>query len=750
MITVSPKLVRPPSPAMAAVLEADDRVAFVRHAPGCGGRAIMLSWIVSRFLGAESSVALAGGNKTSVIISKNPQSLQAMIERWLDPGSETERWMFDYKVDTWTRAVKFVPSNTVLAFVSPARAVEAIRRGIKDVLVEDAHLCGDEDWGRALLETCALRADGHVRLLCRAQGWCEREAKNARAYRLPICDAIESGWLSDRRAQLLRGTVPPAEFQADYELDDEIRESNEPFHTFAKRRLFIRTDKPVSVLTDAQKKLVALQRGTPVVQMDPTQLQRRYGARKRLARLKAKDKGLPLRILLLKYRRGGFSTYEQAESYWLCATRPRTQVATIAHTASATSKIFRIARMMRDEDPEQPKLKEDSKSEIGFADTGSLFFVGTAGSKGFSRGDTLQRLHCSEVAWWLPGPNQMNDVNQLVAGMVAACAYGEAVFETTPNGHEWFRNKYTEAKAGLNDYAAIFLPWFEDPMNRQRAGTFDPEEIADTMTVEEKQLVDKALRLHKVVMDPAMLAFRRAQIKEHGALFPQEYPEDDETCFLISGTPYFDRDIIDAVSMAAAAYAPVRTESFPAGKLVVWAEPKRNARYCAGMDTSEGLSDGDLNGLSVIDAETGRDVAALHGRFSIDEQAHYAQQICRQYNNAFLGVERNNTSGGAVCKKLETTGYARNMYSVVEGRLGWATDSRSRPIMLSELRTFVTEHGVGSIKDPVVLSEMRTFNKQHSGKFEADPGAHDDAVIKRSIAHAMREHLPITPRLSVG
>ncbi len=59
--------------------------------------------------------------------------------------------------------------------------------------------------------------------------------------------------------------------------------------------------------------------------------------------------------------------------------------------------------------------------------------------------------------------------------------------------------------------------------------------------------------------------------------------------------------------------------------------------------------------------------------------------------------------------------------------------------MLDGLREWVEEEGaLARCFDRFFLSECMTFRMQHDGKFGADPGCHDDAVVKWAIANQMR------------
>ncbi|PHR91985.1 MAG: hypothetical protein COA69_09475 [Robiginitomaculum sp.] len=521
--------------------------------------------------------------------------------------------------------------------------------------------------------------------------------------------------------------------------EDEVLGQRAPFRVFAKRRLKVRTDKTKAFLTKLQQAEAATQHGIPVVTLELSKLQQRYLAKKRLSRMQGKKEW----FLLLKYRRGGFTTLEQGQNYEVSTTVPRSQVACLAHTRESTARIFRIAKLYQELDPRGLPLVGDSKSELSFAN-GSLYHIGTAGATGFARGDTLQRVHGSEVSKWCH--SDMDKVDDLMAGIMGACEHGEIVLETTPNGIEWFASKYRDAKLGLNDFTPIFLRWFDDPTNQIL--DYDGELILDTLTDHEKSLVER------FGLSLPQLAFRRDRKRNFGVLFPQEYPEDDETCFLVSGTPYFDQEFI--LDFLEKMNVDSSVQSIPGGQVTTWEDPIPGVKYVLGSDTSEGLPGCDPNGVGVIRRDTGAQVCSAHGLFDPRRLADVVCEVARKYNKAMIGVEREN-HGHAVLQRIIDLGISSPHYKggqlyyfsrvTTKGsksnqerraRAGWSTNAATRPVMLDQLSEWMTAPGAEDrIRDRDFLGEALTFRLQGNGKYSADPGCHDDSVMKWAVAVQM-------------
>lgn len=672
-----------------------------------------------------------------VIFSPWPKRYAFLIESWCNQaGFKLQR-----------RVGGYVYQDAVIWCLKCGGEPDELPDTPDTVYVFDAHAidrCPYPDLSRIGIVCGELAPRGH---------WFYQLARNTEASMqvggtgesLPIyqrfpADEICKQWESSRdEVESHRRSMDHFSFDRKLNLVDKPEVINRvPFSRFARDRLFIRSDKKGVHLNEHQSRQRDAQEGTPVVSFYLSRMQKRYLAAKR----KALSQGKKPRFLLLKYRRGGFTTLEQGINYATAIQRPNSYVVTLAHKGPSTERIFSIAKLYRQMDPKAGKIEENAH-RLAFPN-GSQFFIGTAGSDGFGRGETIQRVHGSEVSKWCLGPRQFERVADLVSGLVGAASNGEVILETTPNGVEWFAAMYKEAKNNGNDYTPIFLPWFADPGNRLPASEFNETEIRDTLAEDEKDLVDK------YDLSFAQLAFRRSMKREHKSLFPQEYPEDDISCFLTSGTPYFD--VQRVLFLASKVKETWKTETVSGGLWMQWEPPIPGEDYVLGADTSEGIKGGDPCGFGIMHKKSGRQVFSLHGYFTPTVLAGHIVKYAKLYNNALAGVERNN-HGHAVLSSITVLGYTHpnRLYHFAEDRMGWSTDSASRPVMLNDLYDAIQERGTqgGMWNDPVFLDECTTFKLQTSGNFEADPGAHDDSVIKWAICEQMRSVVKREPKIYV-
>ena len=109
-----------------------------------------------------------------------------------------------------------------------------------------------------------------------------------------------------------------------------------------------------------------------------------------------------IRMVILKGRQQGLSTVVSAFIYWWVSQRKGQKGLVVAHVKDSTDTLFQMYKRIHDHLPEilQPEKKYSNKRELAFASLDSGMIVATAGGDGIARGETLQCMHLSEVAFW--------------------------------------------------------------------------------------------------------------------------------------------------------------------------------------------------------------------------------------------------------------------------------------------------------------------------------------------------------------
>lgn len=271
------------------------------------------------------------------------------------------------------------------------------------------------------------------------------------------------------------------------------------------------------------------------------------------------DKGW-VRIIVLKGRQQGISTYVAARFYKRTCMGFGKRTMILTHLDAATQNLFGMAKTFHElsDGTLRPATKANSGTELSFAKLRSGYKVATAGSPGAGRSDTIQYLHASEMAFW---PN----AQKIMAGLgqtVPLIEGSEAIIESTANGMgNLFHEFWVLAEKGESDYLAVFIPWFADSGYRRDATGL---EMSD-----EDYEYQEAYGL-----DLEQMAWRASKIKTDFAndqnWFNQEYPATVDLAFQRIG----HKPLINTTKIALARKKPLKNAQ-RIGAHVVGLDPGR-------------------------------------------------------------------------------------------------------------------------------------------------------------------------------
>lgn len=227
-----------------------------------------------------------------------------------------------------------------------------------------------------------------------------------------------------------------------------------------------------------------------------------------------------VRALTLKGRQQGCSTYTEGRFFHRVTHRPGTRAFILTHLDDATNNLFGMAKRFYEHCPEvvRPVMAASNAKELVFSALDSGYKVGTAGSKGTGRGETIQCFHGSEIAYW---PNAATHV----AGALQAVPDEpgtEIILESTSAGRQGlFYEMCAAAMRGNGEYILVFIPWFWQREYRKP--------VPDSFELTSDDIsYQKAHLLHVTQM-----AWRRAKIVELNGVhnFRREYPATPEEAF---------------------------------------------------------------------------------------------------------------------------------------------------------------------------------------------------------------------------
>ena len=454
------------------------------------------------------------------------------------------------------------------------------------------------------------------------------------------------------------------------------------------------------------------------------------------------------RVVVLKGRQQGISTYTEGRYYWRTSLSRGVQAYILTHEAEATANLFAMTKRYHDYNRVnvggktlKPTTGNDSSNKLTFPKIDSGYKVGTAGNKGAGRSSTIQLFHGSEVAFWPHAEEHLKGVMQAVPNEPGT----EVILESTANGVGGvFYDYVMDAKEGRGDFELVFIPWYWQP--EYRSAVPDGFELS----AEELELVSL------YGLDNEQIQWRRNKIYELKGLdnFRQEYPCNVEEAFVFSGRSAFEASWLNLAEddcFSPETRYEVTTKGLierQDGRLSVFEKPKPDEIYAIGVDVAEGLEHGDYTSIDVCDSK-GDQVATWHGHIAPDTLAEIIKAIGNHYNRAFVGVERNN-HGLTTLTKLRDLGY-QNLYaqetleSRAEGdqtkRFGWLTTTKTKPMVIDNLAAMLRDRESGlANKDHV--AEMREYIVEPNGSYNAREGANDDRVMSYAICKEMVRRIP--------
>lgn len=263
-----------------------------------------------------------------------------------------------------------------------------------------------------------------------------------------------------------------------------------------------------------------------------------------------------VRIIGLKGRQQGFSTYVEGRIYWRVTHQRGVRAFILTHEEEATKNLFDMANRYHEHCPElvRPHTGAANANELNFDILDSGYKVGTARTKGTGRSSTLQFFHWSEVAHSQNATEHAAGVMQAVPDLPGT----EMFLESTGNGiGNFFHSEWQKAEAGESGFTPVFIPWFWQEEYRRTL----PEGFS--VQPDEHALMDF------FKLDLEQVAWRRAKIAELGSemLFRQEYPNTAAEAFQVTGQEAY----ISAELILRARKANVD----PSGLLVVGVDPAR-------------------------------------------------------------------------------------------------------------------------------------------------------------------------------
>lgn len=488
--------------------------------------------------------------------------------------------------------------------------------------------------------------------------------------------------------------------------------------------------------------------------------------------------GKPGRLRVLKYRQAGMSLLWRLFVLHQVITRPGVTAISIADKLALPEQWVRgcrtLVRQITEQVEDGPELKASSAHELYFESQASRYFIGSAEGQTPGMGETIQVIHCSEVASW-------RNPDVILSDLIPAVPPGENTYiiqESTGRAYgDWWFQRYYESKRGENEYRAVFLPWFIQPEYKvdgetwEKLGKLSDREKLTIQSAEGYAEADGKLVGFEGV-SPEQLSWRRFMLNTefHGDedLFANQYPATEEESFLSGGGSVFSPDQVriarETVRKPIWTGDIVPEQSDPSkfalvegtGGLTIWENPDERYHYVIGADVQWGTKDtADFDAAYVQCLEHNRIVARLHYRWDMGIYAGILAALGWHYRTcadggtnlipAILAPERNSqAASGVLAVLLGLVGNSWRYPSL------WIRDSdlKLRGYKAEDYGFLTNEHTKAQIiamakvetlaggydwTDKMCVDEMTAYIRDDNGKLTAPVGAHDDCLMARMI-----------------
>lgn len=486
--------------------------------------------------------------------------------------------------------------------------------------------------------------------------------------------------------------------------------------------------------------------------------------------------GKPARIIVLKARQEGVSTYTQAKILCKTVKNKNRNALVVAHRDDSTSSIFEKAKYMYRYLPDhiKPLQQASNARELIFdkpphykgkqEGLNSKIKVQTAGSDSIGRSDTYYYVHLSEFAFYTGEPKKtLTGILQSVPKVPGTIV----IIESTANGMNDFKELWDAAEAGENDFVPMFFAWHDYPEYQMPVeNEKERSKIMSSLNEYEKNIV----KLFNLTAEK--IKWYRWTLKNDCGgdtdLMKQENPSYPKEAFLSTGRPVFDNEKveirIEELKKEYKKYPPkVGRFSFewvqpeiqdqikpgsiqwiddPNGFVTIYEDVQKDYPYVIGGDTKGEGSD--FYSATVINNITGKRAATV--RMQISNSKPYTHQIyClgTYFNEALIGIEMNFNT--APIEELERLRYPKqymrqtydNIGKEIQKKFGWKTDGNTRPLIIDKEIDLI-ENNIELFTDITMLGECLTFVYDKNNRPDAQPGKHDDVLMSDMIANEIR------------
>lgn len=519
--------------------------------------------------------------------------------------------------------------------------------------------------------------------------------------------------------------------------------------------------------------------------------------------LRMERAGAPVRVVILKVRQNGISTYDLAFMVWLICTRTNVKARVITDREDLCGTLLnRVKRMfsrMHKSDGSLWNLPTD-KSNRDTIVLGEPFWssiaVVSANTPSPGYGETNTCVDMEETSKWPDAEEKGKGVELTLPEISGSYAFdvsqpkGNSGYFAKKFKRAWYRLKgmadpsasdedieksgAVDGLLGAGGWRPLFIPWFlHEEYRWTRLGSNPPvlpdkvrDAIEQTLTDEERVLLQQKYLLHGkgwCNVDYDQLAWRRFYIPEkcNGSIdtFHEQCPAFPEEAFLASGRPAFN---IEALKRMQARYqrAPLRKvrmlhdgtlDDDRNGELWVWSMPEPEEQYAIGVDTAAGVRGGDPCVMTVTNVVTRAIVAEWYGW----EPPHslgvlikrlsdlYRADVAIETHPSQHGLATYNVAEQAGCERLFVQQRVESREEGFEVRKGWAMSQQAKALIMDLVAV--------AIRDQCDVPSQRTLQElldaQLDDKEKVDRACRNDLITAYGLSLALAERCRVERRV---
>lgn len=405
-----------------------------------------------------------------------------------------------------------------------------------------------------------------------------------------------------------------------------------------------------------------------------------------------------------------------------------------SHKRESLNDIFKIVRLAYDHMNPVNKPPETDRSMKGSRDTRTEISIGSLNStievKLEIRSKAINMIHFSEYAF-----TEEDRITATEGSLAPQCM---KVYESSPKGLNKFHKLYNNQKPMGNTF---FISWHEH----------------DEYSVKGAKLDDKneeELDLQKTYnISDEKLAFRRSKLATMDRIqFDQEYPVNDEECFLLSGAMLIDRRLLIKMKQKAEKTKPILKLKEDNATIRFYMKPtlqdleKRPMAFYLGVDPAEGIGK-DYSAAVLLACDEGHriyQIMSVHGHLTPNDLSMKVFELMQKYFRfetdedelwPLAIIERNNHGHAVLSFLTSQENYCYpNLYVHKDKRLGFHTTHPSRKMIFQQLFNAIRDNQI-QFNDSSIISELLTLTVTETGKYEAEEGYHDDLVLALCFAY---------------